>query len=86
MPSSKMSLKLIKFSFLFSDRLYTSFAKLLFTTGPVEIGQLQTCQVVRISRILYEKLSKIREYDLCLKNAIFLVLVLFKKKKKRLQY
>ena len=41
----------------------------------------QTCQVVQISCILYEKLTKIREYDFCLKNMIFLALVLFTKKK-----
>ena len=38
--SSKMILKSVKFNFGFSYWLFTSFAKLPFTTEPIEIGQL----------------------------------------------
>ena len=40
MQSSKMSLKSIKLNFPFSDWLCNLFAKLPFTTDPIEIGQL----------------------------------------------
>ena len=36
----KMSLKSVKFNPHFSDWFFTSFAKLPFTTDPIEIGQL----------------------------------------------
>ena len=39
MWSSEMSLKSVKFNFYFTDWLYTSFAKLPFTTDPIDIGQ-----------------------------------------------
>ena len=40
MQSSKVSLKLVKFSYHFSDWVHTSFAKLPFTSDPIEIGQM----------------------------------------------
>ena len=37
----------------------------------MNVRPIQTCQVVRISRILYEISFKIREYDFRLKNTDF---------------
>ena len=39
--------------------------------GRQQICHLQTCQVVRISHILYENSFKIREYDFHLNNTDF---------------
>ena len=42
-----------------------------YVCDPLKTNLLQTCQVVRISRILYEISFKIREYDFRLKNTDF---------------
>ena len=38
--SSKISLKLVKLSFHFSNQLYAPFSELHFVENPIEIGQL----------------------------------------------